>query len=130
MKVIFAFFLFLHINLNAQNIGRLEILDTKAFDAKLVHIKGSLIDVRTPDEFTGGSIKGAKNINWESPSFKKEIKNIPTNQPVFIYCAGGYRSKQAAEWMVKNGFHTVIMLENGYDAWKELHVSPNSQNKN
>jgi rhodanese-related sulfurtransferase len=111
----------------AQKNGRLEILDTKVFDTKLIHLKGNLIDLRTPEEFADGAIKGAKNINWESKDFKKEIKNIPTNQPVFIYCGGGYRSKEAGEWMIKNGFTTVIMLENGYDAWKELHRSSNSQ---
>jgi rhodanese-related sulfurtransferase len=55
------------------------------------------------------------------------MKEISTNQPVFIYCGGGYRSKEAGEWMIKNGFTTVIMLENGYDAWKEIHKSSNSQ---
>ena len=111
----------------AQKNGRLEILDTKVFDTKLIHLKGNLIDVRTPEEFAEGAIKGAKNINWESKDFKKEVKEIPFNQPVFIYCAGGYRSKEAGEWMIKNGFTTVIMLENGYDAWKEIHKSSNSQ---
>lgn len=111
----------------AQKNGRLEILDTKVFDTKLIHLKGNLIDVRTPEEFAEGAIKGAKNINWEGKDFKKEIREIATNQPVFIYCAGGYRSKEAGEWMIKNGFTTVIMLENGYDAWKEVHKSSNSQ---
>jgi rhodanese-related sulfurtransferase len=121
------FYLLFSFILTAQKNGRLEILDTKVFDTKLIHLKGNLIDLRTPEEFAEGAIKGAKNINWESKDFKKEIKNIPTNQPVFIYCAGGYRSKEAAEWMIKNGFSTVIMLENGYDAWKEVHKSSNSQ---
>ena len=35
----------------AQKNGRLEILDTKVFDTKLIHLKGNLIDVRTPEEF-------------------------------------------------------------------------------
>jgi rhodanese-related sulfurtransferase len=111
----------------AQKNGRLEILDTKVFDTKLIHLKGNLIDLRTPEEFSNGAIKGAININWEGKDFKKEMKEISTNQPVFIYCGGGYRSKEAGEWMIKNGFTTVIMLENGYDAWKEIHKSSNSQ---
>lgn len=111
----------------AQKNGRLEILDTKVFDTKLIHLKGNLIDIRTPEEFAEGAMKGAKNINWESKDFKKEMKEIASNQPVFIYCSGGYRSKEAGEWMIKNGFTTVIMLENGYDAWKEIHKSSNSQ---
>jgi len=125
--LITLFYLLSSFILIAQKSGRLEILDTKVFDTKLIHLKGNLIDVRTPEEFSNGAIKGAININWEGKDFKKEIREIATNQPVFIYCAGGYRSKEAAEWMIKNGFTTVIMLENGYDAWKEIHKSSNSQ---
>jgi len=127
--VTFIFAIF-SIILNAQKNGRIEKLDVKAFDTKLIHLKGNLIDVRSSEEFKEGAIVGSKNINWESKEFKKEIQNISTNQPVFLYCGGGFRSNEAAEWMIKNGFSTVIVLENGYDAWKEVHKNANTQEKN
>lgn len=105
-------------NLSAQkNKSRIEILDNAAFDAKLQHIKGALIDLRSATEAEAGIIPNAKVIEWESDSFKKQVAALPHNQPVFLYCAGGYRSKQASEYFEKEGFTTIIILKDGFDLW-------------
>jgi thioredoxin 1 len=103
----------------AQKKGRLEKLDPKAFQVKTVHLKGTLLDVRSKDEFTAEHIKSAKNLDWDSKEFKDIAKKLPRFEPVFIYCQGGYRSNLAAEWMLEEGFSTVIILDNGIDAWKD-----------
>jgi rhodanese-related sulfurtransferase len=97
---------------------RLEKLDAYAFQTKMVHMLGSVIDVRTPEEYANGTIKGAKNLNWEDKLFKENAAKLPKYMPVFMFCQGGYRSGEAAEWFMKQGFSSVIILENGYDAWK------------
>lgn len=105
-------------NLSAQkNKSRIEILDNAAFDAKLQHIKGSIIDLRSASEAEAGIIPNAKVIEWESDSFKKQASALPLNQPVFLYCAGGYRSKEASEFFQKEGFTTIIILKDGFDLW-------------
>ncbi|MEX1188729.1 MAG: rhodanese-like domain-containing protein [Bacteroidia bacterium] len=101
-----------------KKTGRLEMLDPYAFNTKLIHMLGTLVDVRSPDEFNLGTIKGAKNLEWESLEFKEQAPNIAKYKPVFLFCQGGYRSGEAATWFLKNGFNSVIILENGYDAWK------------
>ena len=104
----------------AQQKGRIEVLDADAFEVKTQHIKAELIDVRTRAEFAEGHLKGARNIDWNGTDFKAEVKKFPLYQPVFLYCAGGFRSKEAAEWMQQFGFLNIIVLEDGYDHWKEL----------
>jgi rhodanese-related sulfurtransferase len=105
-------------NLSAQKTkSRIEILDNAAFDAKLLHIKGSIIDLRSASEAEAGIIPNAKVIEWEGDSFKKQAAALPHNQPVFLYCAGGYRSKQASEYFEKEGFTTIIILKDGFDLW-------------
>jgi rhodanese-related sulfurtransferase len=105
-------------NLSAQkNKSRIEILDNAAFDAKLLHIKGALIDLRSASEAEAGILPNARVIEWESDSFKKQVAALPHNQPVFLYCAGGYRSKQASEYFEKEGFTTIIILKDGFDLW-------------
>jgi rhodanese-related sulfurtransferase len=113
-----AAILFLSPKSHAQKTkARIEILDNAAFEAKLLHIKGSLIDLRSASEAESGVIPNARIVEWEGDSFKKIAKELPRNQPVFLYCGGGYRSKEAAEWMNNEGFTTIIILKDGFDLW-------------
>ena len=71
MKIIAAFCLMiLHLAGFAQKkTGRLEMLDPYAFQTKLIHMLGTLVDLRTPQEYEQGTIKGARNIEWDSDLF-------------------------------------------------------------
>jgi len=100
-----------------QEKGRLEVLDCHAFYAKMTGMLCNVLDVRSSAEFADGSIKGAKNLEWDSETFKDQAKLLPKNHPVFLFCQGGFRSGEAAQWFLKNGFTSVMVLENGFDAW-------------
>ncbi|TBW28665.1 rhodanese-like domain-containing protein [Gramella sp. KN1008] len=55
--------------------------------------KGSIIDVRTPMEFSAGHVEGSKNIPLtEITSRMDELKQLPS--PLILCCASGMRSKQ------------------------------------
>jgi len=73
-----------------------------------------LIDVRTPQEFGGGYIDKATNINFNGPNFEQSIGQLDKNQPVFIYCHSGGRSGKAYKKMKAMGFAIVYDLEGGY----------------
>ncbi len=53
-----------------------------------------LVDVRSPEEFAGGHIDGARNIPIDSLTGR--MAEIPKDKPVVVYCAVGGRSAQAA----------------------------------
>jgi len=56
----------------------------------------TIIDVRTPEEFKGGSATGAKNIPL--PSIGNHIDKIKKmKQPIITCCASGMRSGLAAK---------------------------------
>jgi len=66
----------------------------------------AIIDVRSPDEFAGGSYPGAKNIPVNSlPSRWAEVG--PKDKPVVVYCASGGRSAVAQKILKTNGFTDV-----------------------
>jgi rhodanese-related sulfurtransferase len=69
--------------------------------------KGAIIiDVRSPGEFAGGHIKGAKNIPLNEIGAKiNEIKKL--NKPVIACCASGMRSSQATSILKQNGVDTI-----------------------
>ncbi len=79
----------------------------KSESAKDFMDKGAvIIDVRSPGEFSGGHIKGSKNIPLNTISSKiEEIKKL--NKPVIACCASGMRSAQATSILKKNGIEAM-----------------------
>jgi thioredoxin len=100
--------------------GQTQILNADEFEKQLMATKGEqLIDVRTPQEFEKYRITSAKNIDFRSPDFRKEIEKLDKNKPVLIYCLAGPRSKSAAAVFQEAGFKTIYDLEGGINAWSK-----------
>lgn len=76
-----------------------------------------LLDVRTPDEFLGGHITNAKNIDWNGDDFDKQISTLDKSKTVLVYCKSGRRSAAAASKMRSEGFKEVIELHGGIMKW-------------
>lgn len=102
-----------------NNSGSGQQLEAKAFSEKL-HEENNpvLLDVRTPDEFSGGYIAGAININYNSEEFSQKVNKLDKSEPVYVYCLSGGRSSSAAGEMRKSGFKNVIELKGGILKWK------------
>jgi phage shock protein E len=65
-----------------------------------------IIDVRSPGEFSGGHVKGSKNIPLQSiESQIMKIKKL--NKPVVACCASGMRSGQATEILKRAGIEAT-----------------------
>lgn len=71
---------------------------------------GKLIDVRTPEEFAAGYVKGAVNINVQSPDFEAQIAALDKDATYNVYCRSGNRSAAAVEIMRNAGFKNVVDL--------------------
>lgn len=67
---------------------------------------GIIIDVRSPQEFKGGHVKGSKNIPLNTISTKvNDIKKL--NKPVVLCCASGMRSAQATTMLKNAGIDAI-----------------------
>jgi len=65
-----------------------------------------LLDVRTPEEYAGGHIKGSRNLPLQTITrVEDEIPEKDT--PVFVYCQSGGRSRRAAMFLEKIGYADV-----------------------
>lgn len=76
-----------------------------------------LIDVRTPEEYGQGHLKGALNYNINSNDFENQLSNLDKNKPVLVYCLSGGRSSSAAELMAEKGFTEVYNMQGGIMKW-------------
>jgi rhodanese-related sulfurtransferase len=92
-------------------------LNSTEFENKIGTEQTILIDIRTPQEFSGGHLKNALNVNFYSPSFMEEISTLGKNKNVLIYCASGNRSGQALQKLKSNSFKSLADLEGGISAW-------------
>jgi len=64
--------------------------------------QGTIIDVRSPEEFMGGNVAGSINIPLnELPKKLEEIKSLPT--PLILCCASGGRSGMAQAFLMQQG---------------------------
>jgi len=75
-----------------------------------------IIDVRRPDEFAGGNIPGA--INIDSAHFSDHLNDLDPDGTYLIYCQRGVRSAGVRELVREAGFREVYEIEGGMSAWQ------------
>jgi thioredoxin len=93
-------------------------VDSKEFSQGIKQAKAILLDVRTMDEFKNGHLKNSGQLNYYALDFRKKLLLLPPDQPVFLYCNTGYRSRKAAEILTENGYTKVYNLEHGILEWE------------
>ncbi|MCO6499413.1 MAG: rhodanese-like domain-containing protein [Vicingus serpentipes] len=105
--------------------AKIENVDVEKFAALIEKGEGQVLDVRTPEEWSSGIIKGAIKINFYDQDFKSQISKLDKQKPVYVYCKAGGRSSEAAKQLQAEGFLQVYNLLGGITAWsaadKELY---------
>ena len=76
-----------------------------------------LLDVRTPEEYSRGHIKGAMSIDYFSRDFKARISGLDLTKTYLIYCRSGNRTAKTAQMMQRLGFKRVVALAGGILDW-------------
>ena len=84
---------------------------------EMQEIEYILLDVRTPDEFSSGFIKKAKNLDFYSETFQNDLLSIDKSLPVVLYCRTNNRSTKTANLLNKNGFKDISVIEGGITDW-------------
>jgi rhodanese-related sulfurtransferase len=91
----------------------------QAFSAALAGHPGAvLLDVRTTREWNEGHLTGAKRWDYFDTAFRDSLATVPVGGPVFVYCAAGGRSGEAATVLKELGHREVYNLAGGFDAWE------------
>mgnify|MGYP000881309540 FL=1 len=75
-----------------------------------------IIDVRRPDEYAGGHIPDAININ--SAHFSERLESLDPDGTYLLCCQRGGRSAGVRELMEGAGFHNVYEVKGGISAWQ------------
>lgn len=81
--------------------------------------KGIILDVRTPEEIAQGKISNSQALDFYDQDFVAKVTALPKDQEIFLYCAGGGRSTQAAQLLLQQGYTQVYQLDGGIQAWHQ-----------
>lgn len=77
-----------------------------------------ILDVRTAEEFAGGHIEGAANIDVKSESFKDDISKLDKSKTYIVHCRTGRRSETAVKVMEEMGFTDIYWMQDGIVGWQ------------
>ena len=77
-----------------------------------------LIDVREPDEFAEGHVKGAVNVPMSVLKPGMKLKAVPNlNDKVLVQCKSGVRAENASKILIETGYKNVYNAY-GTSQWK------------
>lgn len=71
----------------------------------MIKNKAYLVDVRTPQEFASGSVKGSVNIPLDM--IQSQIDLFKGKENIVVFCRSGNRSGQAKTILMQNGIDNV-----------------------
>lgn len=77
-----------------------------------------VVDVRADSEWDAGHIPGAMHLF--GGEIEKNLERLPDKQTqLAVVCGGGYRSTVAASVLQRHGYHNVINVTGGMNAWRK-----------
>lgn len=94
-------------------------LQPKEFSEKCYAENAILVDVRTPQEYAEGHLKGSVQMDYLGDNFNEQLKTLDKNKSIYLYCRSGGRSGNTQEELLKQGYKHVYNLDGGIDAWKK-----------
>ena len=94
-------------------------MDSESFKTAINKNKVNLIDVRTPGEFSNGTIDYAVNIDYKGENFLEGFSKYNKKEALYIFCRSGGRSSKASQVLSEAGFKEIYDLDGGYMGWNK-----------
>jgi glyoxylase-like metal-dependent hydrolase (beta-lactamase superfamily II)/rhodanese-related sulfurtransferase len=96
-------------------VAQTKQISAQELSSRVANGSIGVLDVRREAEFQSGHIEGA---DWHPlDRFKAALPEISKDEPVAVHCKSGYRSLIAASLLERAGYHNVVDLAGGFDAW-------------
>jgi len=107
----------------ARHVGAREIDDTapRAVARRVKANRALLLDVRPPEEYRAGHIRGARSVPIDSLVRKHGTDDLPREREIVVYCRGPYCvwADEAVALLKRRGF-TAKRLRLGAPDWAAL----------
>jgi hydroxyacylglutathione hydrolase len=90
-------------------------IEVDEFESIRLSASATILDVRNPGEVELGVVPGSLHIPLAE--LARRHNEVPTDKPVVVHCAGGWRSSVAASSLRQLGHEDVSDLIGGYNEW-------------
>ena len=101
-------------------VETLEQVSVQDLSQQIAAGKLLVLDVRREGEWHAGHLAGAK---WAPlDRFGDALPNLDPNVPIAVHCKGGYRSLIACSFLQRAGYHNVVNVIGGFDAWQQAQL--------
>jgi len=98
-------------------IAKIGQIAAEDLSAQLQKGKLNVLDVRRQGEWDAGHIDGA--AWWPLDNFKVSAPEFDHDSALAVHCKGGYRSMIACSLLERAGFHHLLNVSGGFDAWQQ-----------
>jgi rhodanese-related sulfurtransferase len=83
--------------------------------------KINIVDVRKESEYQSEHIVNAENNPLSS--INENLASLPQEDPIYIHCAGGYRSMIAASILKSRGIHNIVDIAGGFTEIQKTNIN-------
>ncbi len=95
-----------------------ESIDTKDFADRISKDPALVIlDVRKDGEYRSERMTSSHHIPLDD--INTRFNELPSGNPIYIHCAGGYRSMIFSSILKKRGIHNIVDIQGGFGAIKK-----------
>ena len=95
-------------NIMAGRFKQVRVSEVRA----LVESGAFIVDVREPNEFANGAVKGAVNIPLSQ--LRDRMNEIPKDVPVYVHCRSAQRSYNAVMALANSGYENVYNISGSF----------------
>jgi hydroxyacylglutathione hydrolase len=81
----------------------------------------TVVDARDEHEWASGHVPGS--VHMYVPDVPHRANEIPSEAPVAVHCASGYRAGIAASLLEQAGLKRIIHVNGEYSDWDRLHLA-------
>jgi hydroxyacylglutathione hydrolase len=106
---------------HSTDVARASRLTVAEADDAIDSQRVQLVDIRNAGELATGTIPGARHIPLAE--LGRRTSELDPDQPVLLYCAGGWRSSVGASLLRARGFSDVSDILGGYSAWERARAA-------
>ncbi len=118
VRFLFIFLFFSGALVHAQNLKK-NTLDCDDFYTLVRNTENAILfDLREKAAFEESRIVDALSADSKE-NLKSYLIEIKKNDPIFIYCDYGIRSKQCFKWLKSLGYKKIYQLKGGIKNWKD-----------
>ncbi len=96
-------------------LARLKQISVSELNDRLQSV--NVLDVRREPEWQAGHIENA--AWWPLDNFRVSPPEVDDSAPLAVHCKGGYRSVIACSLLERAGFHNLLNVTGGFDAWEK-----------